>query len=85
MIAFNNNNSPNEHKMKKAFDKLIKAINEVEPESLLDDIEPSTYLDTNLSEIVDIMYQSLFIENKTSINLFITKNPDNSLDLTIED
>ena len=55
MIAFNNNNSPNEHKMKKAFDKLMKAINEVEPESLLDDIEPSTYLDTNLSEIVDIM------------------------------
>jgi len=84
MIAFNNNQS-NEDKLNKAFQKLMKAVNEVEPESLLDDIEPSTYLDTNLSEIVDIMYQSLFIENKTSINLFITKNPDNSLDLTIED
>ena len=84
MIAFNKNQS-NEDKLNKAFQKLMKAVNEVEPESLLDDIEPSTYLDTNLSEIVDIMYQSLFIENKTSINLFITKNPDNSLDLTIED
>ena len=84
MIAFNNNQS-NEDKLHKAFQKLMKAVNEVEPESLLDDIEPSTYLDTNLSEIVDVMYQSLFIDNKTSINLFITKNPDNSLDLTIED
>ena len=84
MIAFNKNQS-NEDKLNKAFQKLMKAVNEVEPESLLDDIEPSTYLDTNLSEIVDVMYQSLFIDNKTSINLFITKNPDNSLDLTIED
>jgi len=84
MIAFNNNQS-NEDKLNKAFQKLMKAVNEVEPESLLGGIEPSTHLDTNLSEIVDIMYQSLFIENKTSINLFITKNPDNSLDLTIED
>ena len=62
----------------------MKAVEEVDTQSLLDEADSSTYLDTNLSEIIDLLYQSLFVENNNSVSLFVTKNQDNSLDCTIE-
>lgn len=84
MIAFKDSFESEEDKIKKALKNLMKAVEEVDTQSLLDEADSSTYLDTNLSEIIDLLYQSLFVENNNSVSLFVTKNQDNSLDCTIE-
>ena len=84
MIAFKDNFESEEDKIKKAIKNLMKAVEEVGADPLLEEVEPSTYLDTDLSEIIDILYQSLFTDNNSAVNLIITKNINNSLDLTIE-
>lgn len=84
MIAFKDSFESEEDKIKKALKNLMKAVEEVDTDSLLEEVEPSTYLDTDLSEIIDILYQSLFTDNNSAVNLIITKNINNSLDLTIE-
>jgi len=84
MIAFKDSFESEEDKIKKALKNLMKAVEEVGTDSLLEEVEPSTYLDTDLSEIIDILYQSLFTDNNSAVNLIITKNINNSLDLTIE-
>ena len=84
MIAFKDSFESEEDKIKKALKNLMKAVEEVDTQSLLDEADSSTYLDTNLSEIIDLLYQSLFVDNNNSVSLFVTKNQDNSLDCTIE-
>jgi hypothetical protein len=84
MIAFKDSFESEEDKIKKALKNLMKAVEEVGTDPLLEEVEPSTYLDTDLSEIIDILYQSLFTDNNSAVNLIITKNINNSLDLTIE-
>jgi len=84
MIAFKDSFESEEDKIKKALKNLMKAVEEVGTDPLLEEAEPSTYLDTDLSEIIDILYQSLFTDNNSAVNLIITKNINNSLDLTIE-
>jgi len=84
MIAFKDSFESEEDKIKKALKNLMKAVEEVDTQSLLDEANSSTYLDTNLSEIIDLLYQSLFVDNNNSVSLFVTKNQDNSLDCTIE-
>ena len=84
MIAFKDSFESEEDKIKKALKNLMKAVEEVDTDSLFEEVEPSTYLDTDLSEIIDILYQSLFTDNNSAVNLIITKNINNSLDLTIE-
>ena len=84
MIAFKDSFESEEYKIKKALKNLMKAVEEVNTQSLLDEADSSTYLDTNLSEIIDLLYQSLFVDNNNSVSLFVTKNQDNSLDCTIE-
>ena len=84
MIAFKDNFESEENKIEKALKNLMKAVEEVDTQSLLDEVNSSTHLDTNLSEIIDLLYQSLFVDNNNSVSLFVTKNQDNSLDCTIE-
>lgn len=84
MIAFKDSFESEEDKIKKALKNLMKAVEEVGSDPLFEEVEPSTYLDTDLSEIIDILYQSLFTDNNSAVNLIITKNINNSLDLTIE-
>lgn len=84
MIAFKDSFESEEDKIKKALKNLMKAVEEVGTDPLLEEVEPSTYLDTDLSEIIDILYQSLFTDNNSAVNLIVTKNINNSLDLTIE-
>jgi len=84
MIAFKDSFESEEYKIKKALKNLMKAVEEVDTQSLLDEVDSSTHLDTNLSEIIDLLYQSLFVDNNNSVSLFVTKNQDNSLDCTIE-
>ena len=84
MIAFKDSFESEEYKIKKALKNLMKAVEEVDTQSLLDKDDSSTYLDTDLSEIIDLLYQSLFVDNHNSVSLLVTKNQDNSLDCTIE-
>jgi hypothetical protein len=84
MIAFRDSFESEEEKIKKALKELMKAVDEVNMDSSLGEVDPSTYLDTDLSEIIDLLYQSLFIDNNNAVNLFVAKNQDNSLDCTIE-
>ena len=84
MIAFKNSFESEGDKIKKALKNLMKAVEEVDTQSLLDEVDSSTHLDTNLSEMIDLLYQSLFVDNNNSVSLFVTKNQDNSLDCTIE-
>jgi len=84
MIAFKDSFESEEDKIKKALKNLMKAVEEVDTQYLLDESDSSTHLDTNLSEIIDLLYQSLFVDKNNSVSLFVTKNQDNSLDCTIE-
>jgi len=84
MIAFRDSFESEEEKIKKALKELMKAVDEVNMDSSLGEVDPSTYLDTDLSEIIDLLYQSLFIDNNNAVNLFVAKNQNNSLDCTIE-
>ena len=67
MIAFKDSFESEEDKIKKALKNLMKAVEEVGTDPLLEEVEPSTYLDTDLSEIIDILYQSLFDTTSASI------------------
>ena len=58
MIAFKDSFESEEDKIKKALKNLMKAVEEVDTQSLLDESDSSTHLDTNLSEIIDLLYQS---------------------------
>jgi len=83
MIAFKDSFESEEDKIKKALKNLMKAVEEVDTQSLLDEVNSSTHLDSDLSEIIDLLYQSLFVDNNNSVSLLVTKNQDNSLDCII--
>ena len=38
----------------------------------------------NLSELIDLVYHKLFIDNKNKIQITITKNSNNSLNLNVD-
>lgn len=44
----------------------------------------SSHNNVEIPKIVDCIYQTLFVENKSSINLIIEKKPNNSLNLIID-
>mgnify|MGYP001471590682 CR=1 FL=1 len=80
MIAFNRGYKPNKKDLDEKIQKILDKIFEEE------NFGDEGYLDqsTNLSEITDLIYQKLFVDNKNSINLSIYKNPNNSLDVIVE-
>ena len=84
MIAFKDNFESEEDKIKKSLKNLMKAIEEVNAQPLLDELDSSTYLDTDLSEIIALLYKFLFVDNHNSVSLLVTKNQDDSLDCTID-
>lgn len=83
MIAFKDNFESEEDKIKKSLKNLMKAIEEVNAQPLLDEFDSSTCLDTDLSEIIALLYKFLFVDNHNSVSLLVTKNQDDSLDCTI--
>jgi hypothetical protein len=74
MIRINSDHN-NEEKLQHLLDVIYNKI-EYYNGSLHENVE--------ISKIVDCIYQTLFVENKSSINLIIEKNPNNSLDLIID-
>ncbi len=44
----------------------------------------SFHTDTDLSQVTDAIFQILFNEHNKSVHIIIDKNPNNSLDMTID-
>lgn len=93
MISFNRGYSPddeNEELAKKLQKMLDKAL-EQEIDDIADlSIEDLQYDDNDddlieLSTLIDLVYEKLFVKNHNKITITITKNPNNSLDLNIDD
>ena len=94
MIRFNDNFNPNpDDDLAKKLQKILDQIEEVdaidkEIYSLLDaevDEVMQEDLNMDLAKIIDIIYNTLFLDNYNSISLTVIKNPNNSLELKIRD
>jgi hypothetical protein len=83
MIAFNRDGD-NKDKTEKAVEKLQKILEQIYFESI-DDINEDEYEQTNLSELLSLVYQALFVDQHDLITISIKKNKNNSLSLKIED
>lgn len=83
MIAFNRDGD-NKDKTEKAVEKLQKILEQIYFESI-DDINEDEYEQTNLSELLSLVYQALFVDQHDLITVSIKKNKNNSLSLKIED
>jgi len=87
MIAFNRNfgeDDYNDDKIDQAAKKLQKILEQVYYQAINEPHEDE-YEQTNLSELLSLTYQALFIDNHDLITLSIKKNKNNSLSLKIED
>lgn len=80
MIAFNNSNDE-ENKL----NKLQDILNFIYPEDNLfeEDGAESELDDTNISELIELVYFHLFLENQSEIDLSITRKPNNALNIKI--
>lgn len=86
MIAFNNNQEPHEDKIHKGLSNLLNEILGLTPDStpLSINFEPEEYSNVNISDITQIIYDNLYQQHNTAISLLITKNKNNSLNLTVD-
>tara|TARA_B100000085_G_C18422349_1_gene463253 strand:- start:486 stop:746 length:261 start_codon:yes stop_codon:yes gene_type:complete len=84
MIAFNKDNNEEDDKIKNAVKKLEKILEQIYFEDI-NDVHEDEYEQTNLSELLSLVYQALFIDQHDLITLSIKKNKNNSLSLKIED
>jgi hypothetical protein len=79
MINFaNNDNDSREKKYKKLQEILNKLYTEY------DYYDGDFFHESDLSELLEISYNILFLQNKNSCQFTIDKNPNNSLDITID-
>jgi hypothetical protein len=85
MIRFANNDEPNDDEPNKhAFDiekvkQLLKAIFEQSHYST-----GAFHQDVTLVDLVDLTEKILFKQNNTSLHLIIDRNPNNSIDITVD-
>ncbi len=85
MIRFaNNHESNNDEEDERSFDiervkELLKAIFEQSHYGI-----GAFHQDVTLVDLVDLTEKILFQKNKTSLHLIIDRNPNNSLDITID-
>jgi len=83
MIAFNNNEDPTEDKILKNLQKLLDEVSGLDSSQLLD-FTPEEHDNVNISDITQIIYDTLYQQSNTAISLLITKNDNNSLNLIID-
>jgi len=83
MIAFNRDEYSDD-KIEKAVEKLQKILEQAYYEDI-NDINEDEYEQTNLSELLSLTYQALFIDDHNLITLSISLNKNNSLSFKIED
>lgn len=84
MIAFNNNQESDKLKLHKGLKKLLDEILQLDSKKFSIDFEPSEYNDINISDITQIIYDTLYQQNKQTMSLLITKNKNNSLNLIVD-
>lgn len=77
MIAFRKEEDSN--KKEQAYKKLLEILSGEE-----EYYNGSFLQDSDLTELVQIVYKTLFDQNNNSIQLIIDKNPNNSIDITID-
>lgn len=77
MISFRKEEDSN--KQQKAYDKLIEILSGKE-----EYYNGSFHEGSDLTELVQIVYKTLFDQKNNSIQLVIDKNPNNSIDITID-
>lgn len=93
MISFNRGYSPDDEneelakKLQKMLDKALEEeiddILDISIESLQNDDDDDDLIE--LSTLIDLVYEKLFVENNKKITITIDKNPNNSLNLTVND
>lgn len=86
MIAFRKDWNPNEdEQIKEIIDKLKEILGEPNnnPE-LHEDIDQDFYSSINIYEIINLIYNAMYQKNNEIISLLINKNPNNSLDVSID-
>lgn len=77
MISFRKEEDSN--KQQKAYDKLLEILSGKE-----EYYNGSFHEGSDLTELVQIVYKTLFDQKNNSIQLIIDKNPNNSIDITID-
>tara|TARA_B100000902_G_C26931024_1_gene726384 strand:- start:230 stop:487 length:258 start_codon:yes stop_codon:yes gene_type:complete len=83
MIAFNRDEN-NKDETEKIVEKLQEMLEQIYFEGI-DGIDEAGYEETNLSELLSLVYQALFVDKHDLITVSIKKNKNNSLSLKIED
>ena len=83
MIAFNNNENSPEDKIFKNLKKLLDEVSGLDSSDLIS-FKPQEYDEVNISDITQIIYDTLYQQNNIAISLLITKNDNNSLNLVVD-
>lgn len=86
MIAFRKDWNPNEdEQIKEIIDKLKEILGEPNNNlELHEDIDQDFYSSINISEIINLIYNAMYKKDNEIISLLINKNPNNSLDVSID-
>lgn len=82
MIAFRNESS-DEDKIMQNLQKLFDELGDLESSDLIG-FKPQEYDEVNISDITQMIYETLYQQNNTAISLLITKNKNNSLNLVVD-
>jgi hypothetical protein len=80
MIAFRKDQDPD--KSEKLLDKLEKILSKIYED--FDNDEIPTFEEVNLSDLLEIVYYNLYIQDNNYMNISIKKDKNNSLKLKIE-
>ena len=80
MIAFNNSNDEEDK-----LNKLQDILNFIHPkDNLFEEVDTKSELDdTNISELIELVYFHLFLENQSEIDLSIKRKSNNALNIKI--
>jgi enolase len=85
MIAFNKSYPEYPQDPLKKLEQLLNKIDLFEEDDFLEEpFDENTSNNSNLSELLEIVYFHLFTENYSNIDLSITKNKNNSLEIKIK-
>ena len=83
MIAFRKDENSDEDKIMQGLQKLFKEISDLDTSDIIG-FKPEEYDNVNISDITQVIYDTLYQKNNTAISLLITKNDNNSLNLVID-
>ena len=82
MIAFRKDYGSNNEKSEDLTEKLQQILNIVYEKDK--NYPGSLHEQSNISDLIDIVYDTLYKKNKDTIQLIINKNKNNSLDIIID-